>query len=202
MAIETSPFSVESFRAALAAGGARSNQFLVLLTFPSYVNAGANAAAASQFLVTATSLPGSTVNQAMLYYRGREVKLAGERVYAPWSITVLNDTDFTMRNAFDQWQNGFNNLQDNSGREIPNEYYSDFTVTQLDRNSNPLKAFAIRGAFPIDVSETPLDFGSNDQISSFNVTFAFQDYTTATDGSGDDGAQAGTQDSQSISATS
>jgi len=82
-------------------------------------------------LVTAASLPASVINQALLYYRGREVKLGGERTFAPWSITVLNDTGMTLRNAFEDWQNGINNLQDNSGFEEPSVYYQDFTVTQL-----------------------------------------------------------------------
>jgi hypothetical protein len=104
----------------------------------------------------------------------------------------------TLRNAFEAWQNGFNNVQDNSGREFPSDYYQDFTVTQLDRNSNSLKAYGIRGAFPIDVADVQLDFGANDQISTFNVTFAYQDYTTSYDGSGDDGSTAGNPDSQSV----
>lgn len=197
MAIETTVFSVEAFRNAMQSG-ARSNQFLVQLTFPTFVQLGNQAASGAPFLVTSASLPGSTVNQTILYYRGREVKLAGERTFAPWSITILNDANMTMRTAFEAWMNGMNNLQDNSGVTNTNDYYRDFTVTQLDRNSNPIKSYSIRGAFPIDVSEVQLDFGANDQISSFNVTFALQDYTTSFDGSPDDGATLGAQFSQSI----
>lgn len=204
MAIDLSEaFSVEGFRAALQNGGARSNQFRVQLNFPAFVSSGFYAADAAQFLVTAASLPGSTVNQTMLYYRGREVKLAGERVFQPWSITVINDTGFTMRNAFDEWMNGINNLADNSGLLVPSDYQSDFTVTQLDRNSMPLKAYSLQSAFPVDVTDVPLDFGANDQISSFNVTFAYQTYTTQWDGSGDDGSTPPVaQFSQSVNQTS
>ena len=198
MAIETTPFNVESFRSALKNGGARSNQFLVNLNFPDFVQIAGQASSSAPFLVSAASLPGSSVNQTMVYYRGREVKLGGERTYSPWSITVLNDTSFVMRNAFDAWMNGINNLQDNSGYTRPDEYYRDLRVTQLDRNSNPLKAYSIRGAFPLDVSEVQLDQGANDQISSFNVTFSYQDYTTDFSGTADDGAEAGPQNSQSV----
>lgn len=103
-----------------------------------------------------------------------------------------------MRTAFEAWQNGMNNLQDNSGFTAPEDYMADFTVTQLDRNSNPLKSYTIRGAFPIDVSEVALDFGANDQISSFNVTFALQDYSTDFTGSPDDGSTNLAQFSQSV----
>jgi hypothetical protein len=197
MAIETTPFNVEQFRASLGGGGARSNQFLVQLTFPQYVQQGTQATAAAPFLVSAASLPQSQINQAMLYYRGREVKLGGERIFAPWSITVINDLNMTLRSAFEDWQNGINNLQDNSGYEDPTMYYQDFTVTQLDRNSNPLKAYAIRGAFPLDVAPISLDFGVNDQISNFNVTFALQDFTTMFDGTPDDGSSNNPTNSQS-----
>lgn len=197
MAIETVGFSADAFRASLQAGGARSNQFLVHLTFPNYVQMAGQAAAVAPFLITAASIPGSSVNQTLVYYRGREVKLAGERVYSPWTITILNDTGFIMRNAFDAWMNGMNNLQDNSGYTYTPDYFADFTVTQLDRNSNPLKSFSIRGAFPIDVSDIQLDHGANDQISTFNVTFAYQDYTTSFDGSADNGAENAGQNSQS-----
>jgi hypothetical protein len=176
---DTVYFNVDQFKAQLAGGGARPNQFFVQLTFPSSVTLGALAIQSSPFLVTAASLPGSIVNPAMVHYRGREVKLAGERVFNPWTVNVLNDNNFTIRNALEDWMNQMNDLQDNSGELSPAKYQADMLVTQLDRNNIPLKTYQIRSAFPIDVTEVPLDFGANDQISQFSATFAYQDYVTS-----------------------
>lgn len=179
---ESVPFNVDQFKSKLVGGGARPNQFYVQLTFPPYVSIGAEAAASAPFLVTAASLPGSIVNPAVLMYRGREVKLAGERVYNPWTVNIINSNAFEMRSAFEQWSNAMNNYQDNSGEIHPFAYMTDLSVTQLDRNSRPLKQYVLRDAFPIDVSEVQLDFGANDQISQFSVTFSIQDMTTNMNG--------------------
>lgn len=175
---ESVPFNVDTFKAKLVGGGARPNQFFTQLSFPTFVTLAPDAAAAAPFLVTAASLPGSIVNPAVLMYRGREVKLAGERVFNPWTVNIINSNDFSLRNAFEQWSNAINDFQNNGGVIHPAEYMRDMSVTQMDRNNNPLKTYSIRDAFPIDISEVQLDFGANDQISQFSVTFAFQDLTT------------------------
>lgn len=175
---DTVYFNVDQFKAQLSGGGARPNQFFVQLTFPASVTLGALAIQSSPFLVTAASMPGSRVGDATVMYRGRAVKLAGERQFADWTVTVLNDNNFTIRNALEDWMNQMNDLQDNSGLLQPSAYQADMLVTQLDRNNLPLKTYQIRSAFPIDVSETTLSFDANDQISSFSATFAYQDYKT------------------------
>jgi hypothetical protein len=171
-------FNVDQFKAQLSGGGARPNQFFVQLTFPSSVSLGALAIQSSPFLVTAATLPPSTVGQATVMYRGRPVKLAGERTFADWTVNVINDNNFTIRNALEDWMNQMNNLQDNSGLLQPSQYQADMLVTQLDRNNNPLKTYQIRSAFPVDVSETALDFDANDRLSTFSATFAYQDFKT------------------------
>lgn len=176
---ETVYFNVDQFKAQLTGGGARPNQFFVQLTFPSFVTLGPLAIQASPFLVTAASLPGSIVNPAVTMYRGREVKLAGERVFNPWTVNIINDNTFGMRNALEDWMHKVNDLQDNSGELRPSSYMSDMIVTQLDRNNKPLKTYQIRDAWPMDISEVQLDFGANDQISQFSCTFAYQDYKTS-----------------------
>lgn len=175
---DTVYFNVDQFKSQLAGGGARPNQFFVQLTFPASVTLGALAIQSSPFLVTAASLPGSVIGAATAMYRGREVPMAGERVFNPWTVNILNDNNFTIRNALEDWMNQMNNLQDNSGELSPAKYQADMLVTQLNRNNLPLKTYQIRSAFPIDVSEVPLDFGANDQISQFSATFRFQDFKT------------------------
>lgn len=172
-------FNVERFKSALTNGGARPNQFAVQLSFPTYVAGQAVAVARAPFLVSIAELPGQTVNPAIVQYRGREVKFAGDRVYAPWTITVLNDAQMSIRNALEQWMTGMEDNVGKFGRLQPSEYQRDLDVFQLDRNGNILKSYKLANAFPVDLSPVGLDFGANDQISTFTVTFQYQHFTTS-----------------------
>ena len=172
-------FNVERFKSALTNGGARPNQFTVQLSFPTYVASQSLAVARAPFLVSVAELPGQTVNPAIVQYRGREVKFVGDRVYAPWTITVLNDAEMSIRTAMEQWMNGMEDYANKFGRLQPSEYQRDMQVFQLDRNGNALKSYNIINAFPVDLSPVALDFGANDQISSFTVTFQYQHFTTS-----------------------
>jgi len=172
-------FNVDQFKAALVNGGARPNQFAVQLSFPTYVTGAANAVRRAPFLVSVAELPGQTVNPAIVQYRGREIKFAGDRTFAPWTITVLNDADMSIRNSMEQWMNGMDDLVSKIGRLNPNEYQRNVDIFQLDRNGNILKSYKLVSAFPIDVSPVGLDFGANDTISSFTVTWQYQHFTTS-----------------------
>jgi hypothetical protein len=177
-------FNVERFKSALTNGGARPNQFAVQLSFPTYVTGQALAVARAPFLVSVAELPGQTVNPAIVQYRGREVKFVGDRVYAPWTITVLNDAEMSIRTAMEQWMGGMEDYASKFGRLQPSEYQRDAQVFQLDRNGNALKSYNIINAFPVDLSPVALDFGANDQISSFTVTFQYQHFTTSNNPAG------------------
>ncbi len=170
-------FDVGAFKSALVDGGARPNQFYVELTFPSYVSQGASRAVQSPFLVNIAELPGQVVNPAIVLYRGREVKFAGDRIYTPWTTTVLNDTKFTIRNGIEEWMSGMEDLTSKVGNLTPSAYQKDIEVFQLDRNGNTLKSFKLIDAFPVDLSPIALDFGANDTISSFTCTWQYQSFT-------------------------
>ena len=172
-------FNVERFKSSLTNGGARPNQFMVQLSFPTFVAGQSLAVARAPFLVSVAELPGQTVNPAIVQYRGREVKFVGDRIYAPWTITVLNDAEMSIRNAMEQWMNGMEDYAAKVGRLQPAEYQRDMQVYQLDRNGNALKEYNIVNAFPVDLSPVALDFGANDQISTFTVTFQYQHFTTS-----------------------
>ena len=178
---ERSIFNVDQFKAAMIGGGARANQFFVTLNFPGYVTQGSAASAQAAFLVNSAALPGSIVNPTIVPYRGREVKFAGERIFQPWTITVMNDVSFNIRNSLEKWMSGMNGLQDNVGRTNPREYQANITVTQLDRNNNPLKIYTLASAFPVDLGDIQLNYGDNDTIETYTVTFQYQHYTTQFD---------------------
>lgn len=175
-------FNVERFKSALTNGGARPNQFAVQISFPTYVTGAAQAVARSPFLINVAELPGQTVNPAVVLYRGREVKFVGDRIFAPWTTTILNDSGFTLRNGIEQWMVGMEDLQTKIGRLNPAEYQRNIDIFQLDRNGNILKSYTLLDAFPVDLSPVGLDFGANDQISSFTCTWQYQSFTTSSGG--------------------
>ena len=170
------PFNVERFKAELTNGGARPNQFAVQMTFPNYVSGRTAALAKAPFLVSVAELPGQTIGVAPVYYRGRLVKMAGDREFAPFNCTVLNDSGFTIRTAIEQWMNGIEDLANKTGALQPATYQTDMFVSQLDRNGAVLKQYKLLGAFPVDLGAVALDFGSNDQLSTFGVSFQYQSF--------------------------
>ena len=177
-------FNVERFKSALTNGGARPNQFAVQMSFPTYVAGAQLAVARAPFLISVAELPGQTVNPAIVQYRGREVKFVGDRIYAPFTMTVLNDAEMSIRTGLEQWMGGMEDYAGKFGRLQPSEYQRDLQIFQLDRNGNALKSYNIVNGFPVDLSPVALDFGANDQISSFTVTFQYQHFTTSNNPAG------------------
>ena len=171
--------NINDFKAKLAGGGARANQFKVTMPFPGYAQVGGEIEDLA-FLCTTAQIPAMNVGLVNVPFRGRQIKIAGDRTFADWSITVLNDTNFKLRNAFERWQNGINNMSDNEGLSNPVDYQVDAFVDQLDRNGNTLKSYTLRGAFPTEVAATDLNYGTNDEVETFGVTFQYQYFETNT----------------------
>ena len=171
--------NINDFKAKLAGGGARANQFKVTMPFPGYAQVGGEIEDLA-FLCTTAQIPAMTVGNVNVPFRGRQIKIAGDRTFGDWSITVLNDTNFKLRNAFERWQNGINNMSDNEGLSNPVDYQVDAFVDQLDRNGNTLKSYTLRGAFPTEVAAIDLNFGTNDEVETFGVTFQYQYFETNT----------------------
>lgn len=164
---------IADFKARLAGGGARANQFRAILTFPAWVGLGSLAGQAAQFLCHSTSMPQSTVDPITVLYRGRPVQLAGERTFAPWTVSIYNDVDFAIRNAFEQWSNGISNNAATNGYTAPLDYQATMQVQQLDRNGNVLKVYEFRDAFPTEVTPITLGYDQGTAIESFDVTFVY-----------------------------
>jgi len=171
--------SINDFKAKLSGGGARPNQFKVVMPFPGYAQVGGEIEDLA-FLCQATTLPEMSIGTFTVPFRGRAIKIAGDRTIATWSITVLNDTDFKLRNAFERWQNGINSMSDNEGLTNPGDYQVDAFVDQLDRNGATIKSYTLRGAFPNNITSIALGMGTNDSIETFDVTFDYQYFDTNT----------------------
>lgn len=172
--------NISDFKAQLIGGGARANQFRVELAFPSFVAAGPVIGLKSQFLCKGAQLPASTVENIPLQYRGRAVNIAGERTFAPWTISVYNDTDFAIRNALEQWSNGIQNLQATTGRVNPLDYQVDLMVHQLDRNGAAVKTYRFIDAYPTEIGAIALDYDQANAIETFDVTFTYNYWTSNT----------------------
>ena len=104
--------NINDFKSKLRGGGARANQFRVTMPFPGFASVGGETETMS-FLCTSTSLPGMTLGEVAIPFRGRELYVAGDRTFGTWTTTMLNDTDFLIRNAYERWLNGINNMSDN-----------------------------------------------------------------------------------------
>lgn len=162
---------VDDFKSKLRGGGARPNMFKATLNFPAY--AGGDVELTS-FLCKAAQLPQSTTNSFPVPFRGRELKVAGDRTFVDWTVTIINDTNFAVRDAFERWMNGINAHAANTGLTNPIDYQADLIVDQLDRDESVIKRYTFRGAFPTEVGSIALDYDVRDQIETFDVTFAYQ----------------------------
>tara|TARA_B100000927_G_scaffold161288_1_gene129985 strand:+ start:3775 stop:4332 length:558 start_codon:yes stop_codon:yes gene_type:complete len=169
--------NISNFRAQLGDGGARPNQFVIKINWPSVCPSGLNLDSNTSLLVTGAAAPASTVNPAIIQYRGREVKFAGERIFDPWTITVVNPNNFGMRAAFEEWMEAMNNKDSNEGVLALADYSAQIFIQHLDRNDEPICEWELNGAFPINMSEIALQYAQNDILEEYTVTFQYQDYT-------------------------
>ena len=171
--------NINDFKAKLAGGGARANQFKVTMPFPGYAQVGGEIEELA-FLCKGTQLPAMTIPSFTVPFRGRQIKIAGDRTYADWTITVLNDTNFKLRNAFERWSNGINNATDGEGLTNPADYQVDAFVDQLDRNGATLKSYTLRGAFPVVIAPIELTYDEQTAVEQFDVTFSYQYFESNT----------------------
>lgn len=158
-------FNVSSFISSLNGDGARPNLFDV--SIPTFGNK-------LGFTCKTAQLPGSTIGMAPVYYFGREVKFAGNRTFADWTVNILNDEDFTVRNALEGWMASINSHQNNQAEYLFDTYSFDAYVNQYAKTGEVIKTYTFHGMFPIDIAPIDLDWGSNDTIEEYAVTFAYQ----------------------------
>lgn len=161
---------ITDFKSKLTGGGARSNLFEVVLSFPDIASPGSNVLDKSRFLIKTANLPASNVTPLDVPFRGRTLKVAGDRTFESWTVTVINDTDFSIRSAMENWMNKINRLSDNTGVTNPSTYTADAFVYQLDRDGSTLRAYHFYDIFPTSVGLIQLDYGTG-AIEEFPVEF-------------------------------
>ena len=165
---------ISDFKSKLTGGGARPNLFEVELAFPNAVQIENDVLQKSRFLVKAAALPASTISPIEVPFRGRILKIAGDRTFETWTITVLNDVDFVIRSAFEKWMNIINSMEDATGVQNPDEYQKDAIVHQLDRDAGILRSYKFWDIFPTYISTIDLSYETTDTLEEFTVEMQVQ----------------------------
>lgn len=168
-------FNINEIRAQLSLGGARPSLFQVTITNP--INQIADLKV--PFLVRTAQLPASRLGTVEVPYFGRRIKIAGDRTFDPWTVTVINDEDFLIRNAMEEWTNSINALQGNIntlGSGAPGLYKSQATVTHYGKAGEILRVYQFNGLYPSEVSPIDLDWATQDTLEEFTVTFQYDNY--------------------------
>ena len=193
---KTADRTIDKFKSRLSGGIARPNLFEVVLAFPDgVVDASVNDLdAKSRFLVKAAALPASNITPTIVPFRGRVLKIAGDRTFDEWTITVINDTDFAIRSSFERWMNSMAKVSDTSGNTNPADYTRDASVYQLGRsavapnsqesaqNMPILRTYKFYSVFPTNISQMDLSYDQPDSIEEFTVTLQVQWWEAAGNG--------------------
>ena len=182
--------TIADFKSRLIGGGARPNLFEVeLTTLPASVQGWD--ADTFKFMCKAANLPAQNIASIDVPFRGRILKVAGDRTFDTWTVTVINDEDFIIRTQFEKWMNGINKLTNNSGATNPSSYMVDAHVSQLGRgqqkeatqnNANgadqtPLRTYTFKDIFPTNISQIDLSYDTGDTIEEFTVEFQVNYFT-------------------------
>jgi hypothetical protein len=172
---------VENFKARLTGGGARPNLFKVILSGLADFGGGRADVEKASFLCKASSLPGSTVAPIPVPFRGREIKLAGDRTFEPWTITVINELDFGVRNAFEIWMDSIlNSHETNIGDQVPTAYKADMEIHQLTKDGDNIKSYYIKGAWPSAIAPITVAYDQSNTIEEYDVTIEYDYWTSDT----------------------
>mgnify|MGYP001215362721 FL=1 len=174
--------TISNFKSKLTGGGARANLFEVVLTFPDAAQPDQDVLDKARFLVKGANMPASNVSPIEVPFRGRTLKIAGDRSFESWTVTVINDTDFAIRSAFERWMNTINRVSDNTGLTNPADYQADAYVYQLDRDGSTLRSYRFYDTFPTQVGPIELSYDAQG-IQEFTVELQVQ-YWEAVKGSG------------------
>ena len=192
MATSRTNKSISDFKSALVGGGARPNLFEVeLTTLPGGIAWDADN---FRYMCKAAALPASTIANIDVPFRGRIFKVAGDRTIETWSVTVINDESFKLRNAFEEWMQLIAKLDNNLGATLPESYMTDASVYQLGRGSSAssqdssgnensvLKEYKMQGIFPTSLAAIDLSYDTGDTIEEFTVEFQVQSFQPVSGG--------------------
>lgn len=173
---------IDKFKGALAGGGSRANLFEVVINKPAMLSGGAlNSTAANgdlNMLVKAAVLPASDINPIPVPFRGRTLQVPGDRTFQPWTLTIINDTDFKIRDFFEDWMNQLSDHVDGTGVGGDWDNFAvNMQVHQLNRQGNRIKSYTIHDCWPSQLSEIGVDYGQENTIQEFSATLQMTYWT-------------------------
>lgn len=170
-------FNLNEFAGKLTRGGARASLFEVRLESPF----GADIKDIAPFMIKVAEIPASTIASVEVPYFGRKIKIAGDRTFADWTVTVINDEDFKIRSAMEEWMNAINahaaNL--NTAGASPVNYKAQAQVLQYGKDGSIIRAYNFNGMFPTELSNIALDWSADATPEEFTVTFAYDYWNSA-----------------------
>jgi len=164
-------FNVNEFQGQMVGGGARPSLFEVFLTNP--VNSSADDKV--RFMCRVAQIPGTTLSSIPVSYFGRPVKFAGNRTFEDWTVTIINDEDFSIRSTLEEWVQNINSTQGNirlAGAN-PEAYKSQAQVVHYGKQGNIIREYKFVGMFPTLIAPIDLDWGNADAIEEYSVTFTY-----------------------------
>ena len=153
---------------AFSGGGLRTNLFVVTGNIPGYSDQ-----RAISFLCKSAQIPASSLGTIEVPYRGRRIKLPGDRTFQDWSITVMSDANMSLRSGFEHWSAMFNSHSGNVSTPNFMAFMPTWTVTQLLRNGEALRTYSFVGCYPSEVGAIDLSYENNDSIAEFPVTLNY-----------------------------
>lgn len=167
-------------------GGARPNLFNVTVDFPTIPGvtfALASAASNKDLLCKSAAIPAMTIGMIEVPFRGRTIKIPGDRAFAEWTATFVSDGAFNLRKDFEAWVNAIKLADYGSNltalSATVDGYYSSVSVKQLDQEGATTRTYTLRDAFPTDVSAMDVSYDTTDAIQEFSVTFQYSYFTAA-----------------------
>jgi len=171
-------FNLDQFRSRLKDGGARPTLFEMELRWPQSITTGVDAAKASRFMVKVAEIPPSTVGNIQVGYFGRKINVVGDRTFTPLQVTIINDEDFIIRRALEEWMDRMSGVSSAvsqyRGGSSDQGYTTKLTTTQFGRRGDPLRSYDWIGAFPTEIAAIPLAWETADTIEEYTCSFQYQ----------------------------
>lgn len=170
------PFNISAFKSnGLVYGGARPSLFNVFMSVPPGIGIDNVSVDKFRFVCKTAELPESKIGAIEVPYFGRKIKVAGERTFADWGVTVLNDEDFSVRSMFESWSNALNRMVSNvrDPAIATEDYKVDLDIIQYGKDGSTIRAYQLIGAFPTTIGPISLNWETANAIEEFAVAFSY-----------------------------
>jgi len=168
--------TLDDFKGKLQGGGARANQFAVTVTSPGTVVPSELAS----FMIKAASLPGQTIDEIAVNYRGRILYIDGDRTFDTFTTTIINDVDFAIRNGIEAWMNIINLMTPNTSAQNPADYMATLKIDQYDRKDAIIKTHELQNCWPTVLAPIELSWDTRSEVETFDVTWRYTKFTGTT----------------------